>query len=104
MAATGGLETVQLTGNQNGTHTHDGSSLVVSTAGAHTHTYPINTTGSSASPGVNAVSNSTVDINNSTSTAGAHTHTISGSTGSSGLGSDHQNMPPAIICNYIIKL
>lgn len=110
MAATGGLETVQLTGNQNGTHTHTGST---DSAGVHTHNLSqVPDSGLGVFPTANSVQTLSNNIApptvfipipaTPTDSAGAHTHTLT--TGSSGLGSDHQNMPPAIICNYIIKL
>lgn len=129
VGANGGLETVQLTANQNGTHTHTGSTSV---SGTHGHTgitlpmiavpgqggkYPINdkltvardTQGTSANIGVNNPFPGTVestiystDPATVASTNSAHSHSMS--LNNSGLGSAHQNTQPTIICNKIIKL
>lgn len=120
LGASGGLETVSLTGNQNGTHTH-----VASTAsdGLHSHfmfvdtdatssAQPINNTHYPARASTTQGSPYSISYNNSipgtapttgiTNTAGAHTHAMT--INNSGLGSAHQNTQPTIVCNYIIKL
>lgn len=124
LGASGGSETVQLTSNQNGAHTHTASTSsagththtgTTDTAGAHQHTYPTSSLGgsiTSVSGGVqNGESPRTGTTNSAgthshsltTDTAGAHTHTVT--VDSAGLGSDHQNMPPAIIAaGWIMKL
>lgn len=42
-------------------------------------------------------------ITGSVSSAGSHTHAISGSSGSLGGGGSHNNLPPYLVVNYIIK-
>lgn len=125
LGASGGLESVALTSNQNGTHTH---TPTVSTAGSHVHPL-LGSTGNDFNPpradtfnmnsnlsgGQGITKSSTTGfiqpfVNFGTTgtstvmdTAGTHTHTVTVDT--SGLGSTHQNMPPAIIGGgYIIKI
>jgi microcystin-dependent protein len=164
LGASGGLETVQLTANQNGTHAHTGTTNSDGThthtasndsAGTHTHTgtasaadanatfygQSVANAGSSGSKADylalrglgldatnyigNGLAASTTDSTLvatgnhahtlSTNSAGLHTHNITVdsagahthafTTGNSGLGSDHQNMPPAMIGGgFIMKL
>lgn len=84
IGATGGLETVQLTGNQNGPHIHTGLTAQFQEA-------------DNPNPPFNSIIG---DVH-----AGSPA-TLGGATvGSSGLGSDHQNMPPCIIGGgWIMKL
>lgn len=95
IGAAGGLETVQLTGNQNGTHSHTGST---SSNGDHFHEI-INTPdlGNDLGYWLYGERGVTAPIqpNNITQNAGAHTHSFT--TGNSGLGEAHQNMPPAYV-------
>lgn len=132
LGASGGLESVALTSNQNGAHTHTASTT---SAGTHSHAGNTNTDGAHANtsqmysngvwgnnrPGIlytgcgtgdgsvalQGTQNTQVSGAHShaftTDTAGSHTHTVT--VDSSGLGSTHQNMPPAIIGGgYIIKI
>lgn len=92
-------------------HTHGGTT---STDGAHTHT--VTTTGGpSADQGGPGASNAG-DLTRTTSSAGDHfhsfttsgtssnhTHTISGTTGSTGSGTAHENRPPYLALAYIMK-
>jgi microcystin-dependent protein len=105
LGATGGAQTVTLGIGDIPSHTHDGSSLATASAGTHSHAVP--TTASSAvgtgyfdASGFNGDPGGNIN----TLSAGAHTHTITGSTGGAGGGAAHQNVPPAVICNFIIKL
>jgi microcystin-dependent protein len=93
MGATGGAETVTLTEAQLAAHTHSASLSVtgsvnnvgaLSTGGALTH----NVTDSAGDEAASAVS---------------ITGTASGTTGSAGSGSAHNNVQPTIIQNFIIK-
>lgn len=98
LGASGGEQNVSLTSNQNGIHTHTGST---DSAGSHFHNY---TTGSGertvlSNQPANAEFNTVVQTL-STASAGAHTHGFT--TTSSGLGEAHQNMPPAIMTGGLI--
>lgn len=119
VAASGGAETVQLTSNQNGQHAHSGST---DTQGNHTHfvsntvdgalSDPLTSTNTMQHSGTGTQGNTsntfltgsnpaaTIGL---TSVAGAHSHAVT--TGNSGNGAAHQNMPPAIIVGgKIVKL
>ena len=134
VGATGGSETVQLTGNQNGTHAHTGTTDssgahthtgVTDTAGAHTHTQITLPASEQDNPNpplnVSVIGNnaggiaSTYSTGAGTNSAGDHTHTLSivsagahthtFTTNNSGLGEAHQNMPPVFIGGgWIVKI
>lgn len=76
-------------------HTHTGTTA---SGGAHTHTV-VRTDASGGATGLMSGLNTLGT--HETSSAGAHTHTIT--TDSTGSGSS-QNVPPALVLNYIIKL
>ena len=133
VAATGGANTVTLSASEIPSHTHSFSgttsssgshthSASTSSSGAHTHppsvgsTYLVNNTGGTPtaleagatfftggnSGGQTASAGShthTVTVNSD----GSHTHTVSGTTGSSGSGSAHENRPPYYALCYIMK-
>lgn len=92
----GGEATHALTAAENGPHLHTGTT---DSAGAHFHTYDagsstgLNGTGSGARFGNSPTS---------TSTDGAHVHPFT--TASSGSGTGHNNVPPAVVGTYYIKL
>lgn len=117
LGASGGAETVSLTGNQNGTHAHTGTTAP---AGDHNHFIANNT---NATNEANLIDNTkylnrtggfgnnnnydlcgdgTTAVSGLTNNTGTHTHTFT--TGNSGLGSAHQNTQPTIMANFIIKL
>lgn len=127
VAATGGATTVVLaeanlpahthsfsaTSSSNGAHTHSGSAA---SAGSHTHSGNAlsawgnwgsgSITEGTASTGyqVQAIPSGgahthTLSINSD----GAHTHTISGTSGSTGSGSAHENMPPYYALAFIMR-
>lgn len=111
VGAAGGAETVALTENQNGAHTHSGTTT--NTGSAHTHTISEVADGEAGGPlptgeylEVTHNRGEVVPLTSPYPTTdtgqGSHTHTFT--TGSSGLGSAHQNTQPTIICNKIIKL
>lgn len=109
----GGAKTVTLTSGQIPSHTHPAGTLVAANAGSHGHTIArawggTNPTG--VGQGLNRVSANGImspndtDQNGDVASAGAHTHTVSGSTaGNTGGGSAHDNMPPYIVCNQLIR-
>lgn len=121
LGSNGGAQSVALTGNQNGTHQHTGTT---DSAGSHAHT--VNDPGHSHTPAIGgnfiASGSSQAVIQNpgfglqtgasTTSSAttgvtlqnsGVHTHMFTSD--NSGLGSTHLNMPPAYIGGgYIMKL
>lgn len=105
LGGAGGAEVVQLTTAQIPGHTHDGSGMTAASAGAHTHTVNYYEQSNSGSPKEPMIENYTGGINaKPTNSAGAHTHTISGSTGSTGGGGNHNNLPPGKTAYFWIKL
>jgi microcystin-dependent protein len=105
--ATGGSSTVTLTEANLPSHTHGAGTLATASAGSHTHTTSA-TFRESAGIGDTAYQNKTVYSEGLSSeitinSAGAHTHTISGSTGSTGSGTAHENRPPYYALAYIMK-
>lgn len=93
---TGGSETHTLTASELAAHAHGSGTLATTSSGSHTHggSLFIGAGGAGAAGGANALNNP--------DTAGAHTHTIVGSTASAGSDTAHNNLPPGIVCNYII--
>ena len=125
---TGGANTVALSTANLPAHTHSSGTLGGSTnsAGAHTHSGTTNTTGAhthsyvgvtGCGGGGNCERDGEVTTRNTASagdhshtlnvnSAGAHTHTVdvnSGSTGSAGSGTSHENRPPYLALAYIMK-
>lgn len=99
--ATGGSETVTLTTAQLASHTHAAGTLATASDGAHTHTVTGIDAGSGGTNGAyNPVGTFLGFL--TTSSNGAHTHDITGSTASAGSGDAHNNLPPGIVCEYII--
>lgn len=97
----GGLNTVQLTVNQMPSHSHSASS---GSSGDHYHRWPIYQGTATTSGGENegAYSQRTTTNDHVTNTTGSHTHAIT--VKSAGGGEAHENRPPYIVLNYIIKL
>jgi microcystin-dependent protein len=69
---------------------------------SHTHSIS-GSTSSSGTGNTGSNGSHTHSISGSTSSTGAHTHDISGSTGSTGSGTAHENRPPYLAMNFIIK-
>jgi microcystin-dependent protein len=100
--ASGGTETVTLDTTQIPSHTHGAGSFAADSNGAHTHNYGTsNPLDAGAGASASIAGGGTAST---TSSNGAHTHTISGTSGSTGGGLAHSNMPPAFLTTFIIKL
>ena len=99
--ATGGADTVALTGAELAAHVHS-FSATTSGAGAHSHT-GVPQQVADTDRGIGNVSNFNLDAVGSTDAVGNHTHTISGSTGNAGSGNAHENRPPYYALAYIMK-
>jgi microcystin-dependent protein len=119
LGAVGGAETVALSQAQLPAHTHSDGSLAVA---SHTHddgTFDVPDVllsydeSSAATGGVNRVSSIGLDHSRSTDrtqvmdvtgVSGAAAPDVSGATGSVGSGAAHDNMPPYVVLNFMVKL
>lgn len=102
----GGAQTVAIDTTQIPSHGHS-FSATTSSDGLHSHTYTIGNTAGATSTQIAASTPGHVDGAAATitsSNSGLHSHTVSGTTGNAGGGLAHQNMPPTIIGNFIVKL
>ena len=90
---TGGNKTVALTANQNGPHTHTGTT---STDGNHAHSYSVPYRSQLTHYGSYArvAWEGSYEIGRTTSTNGNHNHTFT--TANSGIGEAHNNLQPYI--------
>lgn len=95
--ASGGAHTHAFTTASGGSHTH---TFTTGTVADHTHSVS-GTTGSGGSHTHTISSGGSHTHTLTTSTDGAHTHTFTSA--ATGGGGAHNNMPPTIILNYIIK-
>lgn len=97
--ATGGAENHTLTTAQLPAHSHSGTTA---SDGAHTHTVAY--TNAARDPGASGslMNYAGSDLTTTTSSNGAHTHTFT--TGNTGSGEQHNNMPPCFLTTFIIKL
>jgi microcystin-dependent protein len=100
LGAVGGEQNHTIVTTEMAAHTHDNGSLVTSTAGDHQHTANSGNTGFTGSVFLQT-SGSVGTL--TTNTAGAHNHSITGSMGSVGGNTGHNNVQPTIIFNKIIK-
>lgn len=101
MGSVGGAEEVTLDSTTVPSHTHT-FSATTSTAPDHQHSIPASLAGAGSIATSGSSSGGISGIN--TGAAGAHSHTVSGTTGSSGSGDAHNNMPPFSLVTYYIKL
>lgn len=138
VGATGGSNTVALAAGNIPRHTHsfsgsaasagshahtatlDLSNLKTSSAGEHSHTYPVtglagniysvlaetNMYRGSDTTSLDGAHTHTISGSGSVSIAsgGAHTHTVTGTVGNTGSGTAHENRPPYYALCYIMKL
>lgn len=87
-------------GSDNQDITND--SGAINSGGSHTHSI----SGSTASGGTGNTGSSgshSHAVSGSTASGGSHSHNISGSTADTGSGEAHNNMPPYLALNFIIK-
>jgi microcystin-dependent protein len=96
--ASGGAHSHTFTTDSGGSHTH---TFTTGTQADHTHSVS-GTTGSGGSHTHTISSGGSHTHTLTTSTDGAHTHTFTSD--ATGGGGAHNNMPPAIMLNYIIKI
>ena len=104
LGSTGGSETVTLTTEQMPSHNHSISESVAS-SGEHIHSYRryIGRNDNATIYGflmqTGNLSNESISIDS----ANAHTHTLTATIGNTGFGQGHNNMPPFLTLNFIIK-
>ena len=87
-------------GDTGGSETH---TLTTSQLAAHTHSFSDDISVATARSFVNGSGTNSVNMGGSGIAVNSSTVTVSGTTGSKGSGSAHNNVQPTIILNYIIR-
>lgn len=104
VAAKGGEATHALTTAELPSHTHGSGSLSTTTNGNHNHTYVCEGGSENLSRADDgAAEYRGTKFANETSTDGSHSHSVSGTTGSTGSGTAHNNLPPYYALCYIMR-
>lgn len=100
LGAAGGAQNVTLNSTQIPGHTHTGTT---DSGGVdHTHSYQVASGVGFFQPGAGGAYNTVVGATSGGASAYLHTHTFT--TGSTGGGGAHTNMPPAIIMPFIMRV
>lgn len=107
VGSTGGEASHTLTTAELPSHTHGSGSLSAVSDGSHTHSYSEageDTDRYGIGSGSNQVLTGLFSSSSTTGSSGSHTHTISGTTGSTGSGAAHNNLPPYYALCYIMRI
>lgn len=110
LGTTGGTETVTLDSNNLPSHTHSFSGST-NTTGSHTHGFGANTNGVAVhatggggyAVGFSNAGSGEMMFYRFPDYGGDHSHSFSGTTGSAGSSTAHNNLQPYQVVNYIIK-
>ncbi|HEU0115396.1 MAG TPA: tail fiber protein [Thermomicrobiales bacterium] len=108
LGESGGAKSVTLTAAQSGSpaHGHGVGSLATAAAGSHSHTFGVKTNASGGG-GASVLENVDSDATTFTTAAtGSHTHGLSGSVANNaaaGAVQAHDNLPPYLTLNFLIK-
>lgn len=100
---TGGESTHKLTEAELPSHNHS-VSLTTDSGGGHSHTATIYDLGGSSWGSNDHCVHQYSTRKITTSSAGDHTHSVSGTTGSKGSGTAHNNMPPYHVCDIYERI
>lgn len=100
LGAVGGEQTHVLLLAELATHNHGGATGGQSVDHTHTVTAAKNSSGFTAAPSGGAVVDARDETRTTNGTSNDHTHTIN----NAGSSTAHNNMQPAIICNYIVRI
>lgn len=99
LGAAGGAQSVTLDATMIPSHTHTGTT---DSDGAHTHDLEIGSTSALQVGGATQGYQSGTGTTLTTASGGAHTHAFT--TAATGGGLAHNNLPPALIVNYILRV
>lgn len=104
---TGGEASHTLTTAELPSHSHGSGSLAASSSGSHTHSYSEareDTDRYGIGTGSYDVVTGLYSSSSTTGSSGSHSHSVSGSTGSTGSGAAHNNLPPYYALCYIMRI